>query len=76
MTEGVFNEDDRELAELLVAHTQAALDALTRMETLTDGLLSLARDGEDIGALAGLSASVFVRAGQIRGRAGPYPDRV
>jgi K+-sensing histidine kinase KdpD len=115
-SEGAFDEDDRELAELLVAHTQAALDrltrettlreqnerleqfasvlthdlrnplnvaygriqlaqrsrdseqlgialdALSRMDTLIDNLLTLARDGEDLGTIQQISIQTLVRS--------------
>ncbi len=35
-SKGAFGEDDRELAELLVSHTEAALDRLTREAELTE----------------------------------------
>jgi len=115
-SEGAFDQEDRELAELLVAHTQAALDrlaretalreqnerleqfasvlthdlrnplnvahgrvqlaqqtndseqlsialdALGRMDTLIDNLLTLARDGEDLGTIQQVSIQALARS--------------
>jgi len=115
-SEGAFDEEDKELAELLVAHTRTALDRLTReielreqnerldqfasvvthdlrnplnvakgwlelgqgtddgehletamdaldrMETLIDSLLTLARDGEDLGTIQEISLETLAQS--------------